>query len=68
MKKIVKVEGMSCMHCVGRVKSALESINGVDSVDVSLENNEAIIKGSDIPDEIIRSAVEEQGYKVNEIK
>ncbi|MBN1623108.1 MAG: heavy metal translocating P-type ATPase [Clostridia bacterium] len=68
MKKTVKVEGMSCMHCVGRVKSALESINGVDSVDVSLENNEAIIKGSDIPDEIIRSAVEGQGYKVTEIK
>ncbi len=67
MKKIIQVEGMSCMHCVGRVKKALEAINGVESVEVNLEKNEAVIVGTDIKDEVIKSAVEAQGYKVTEV-
>ena len=68
MKKIITVEGMSCMHCVNRVKTALESIKGVDSAEVSLEKKEAVITGEDIPAEVIKKAIEDQGYKVIEIK
>lgn len=31
MKKVIKVEGMMCSHCEGRVKSAVEAIEGVVS-------------------------------------
>lgn len=37
MKKTIYVEGMSCGHCVKRVENALKSIDGVVSVEVSLE-------------------------------
>jgi copper chaperone CopZ len=39
MKKRLNVEGMSCMHCVGRVKKYLETV-GTD-VTVDLESKEA---------------------------
>jgi P-type Cu+ transporter len=37
----IKVYGMTCEHCVGRVKKALESIPGVHNVIVSLEGESA---------------------------
>ena len=43
-EKIVKtlnVEGMSCMHCVKKVETALKEVKGVKSVNVSLENKTA---------------------------
>ena len=37
MKKKILIEGMRCEHCVGHVKEALEGLDGVTSVEVSLE-------------------------------
>jgi len=68
MKKTIKIEGMTCMHCVGRVKEALESVSGVTSVEVSLENNSALISfEEDVSNEKIKGIVSEAGYKVLEI-
>lgn len=36
---------MTCNHCVATVKSLMEDVAGVKQVDVSLKNNEAIVKG-----------------------
>jgi len=35
-KEVLKVEGMSCMHCVRAVKTAVSSLQGVGDVDVDL--------------------------------
>jgi len=35
---ILNVEGMSCSHCENRVKNAVSSLNGVNSVNVDLAN------------------------------
>lgn len=38
------VLNMTCMHCVGRVDKALKELNGVENVNVSLENKSATIE------------------------
>lgn len=69
IKKIIQVEGMSCQHCVNRVKTALESMNGVSNVKVNLGDNTAVIKSSDeIPDSDIREVIEKAGYEVKSIE
>ncbi len=65
MEKVVKVEGMMCMHCVAHVKEALEGIKGVKSVDVSLDKGEAVIHSDkEIKDALIEKAIVKAGYKV----
>lgn len=46
MKKTLKVNGMSCMHCVARVEKALSAVDGVTDVTVSLEKGEAVVGGN----------------------
>ncbi len=65
---ILKVEGMSCGHCVARVEKALESVEGVKDAKVSLEKKEAQVdydpQNTDIGK--MKEAVEEAGYQVKE--
>ena len=69
MKEEIKVEGMMCENCVKHVTKALEEIEGVEKVEVSLENKNANIETSkEIPDEVIKNAIEEAGYKATEIR
>ena len=69
MKKELTVEGMSCMHCVGRVDKTLKSIEGVTSVNVDLERKLATIElNADIADAVFKTAIADQGYEVTEIK
>lgn len=67
MKKVIKIEGMSCMHCVGAVKRALSEINGVTNVDVDLANKMATVEVDGVDDKLLKNAVEEAGYNVIEI-
>lgn len=65
MKKTIKIEGMMCMHCEARVKTALEALEGVDSAEVSHEKGTAVVTLSkDVPDDFLKETVEVQGYKV----
>ncbi|GAB6065288.1 heavy-metal-associated domain-containing protein [Aquifex pyrophilus] len=68
MKELeIKIEGMTCMHCVNTVKRALQNIEGVSEVEVSLEEKKAHVKlEKEVPYETLKSAVEEWGYKVVE--
>lgn len=58
----LKIEGMSCGHCVGAVTRALQALPGAERVrEVSLERGEAVIDGTvDVSAAI--HAVEEEGY------
>ena len=66
MKKVLLIEGMSCEHCVAHVKEALEAIDGVENVVVSLDENSATVE-TEVSDEALKSAIEEEGYDVTEI-
>ena len=67
MKKKILIEGMKCEHCVGHVKDALEGLDKVTSVEVSLENNYAIVETTNSNEEL-KEAIEEEGYDVVKIK
>ena len=67
--KEVSIEGMSCNHCKMSVEKAVGSIEGVTNVEVSLENKNAIVKSNvEIDEEKIKNAIEEEGFKVVDIK
>lgn len=64
MKKTLKVEGMMCAHCEGRVKSALEEIAGVASASPSHESGTVTVElNGDVSDEALKEKIEAQGYK-----
>ena len=69
MKLKITVEGMMCEHCANAVKSALESVDGIDSVKVDLKKKSVKIKGNDnISDDAVKSAVADAGYTVTSIE
>ena len=69
MEKIIKVAGMMCPHCEGRVRAALQASEYVLEVDVSYKKGVARVKlSSVVSDEVLISIVEREGYKVTEIK
>lgn len=68
MKKVITVEGMMCGHCTGRVQKALEGIEGVASVTMSLEDKTASVElAAEVADDVLKAAVEEAGYEVTGI-
>ena len=65
MQKTLKIEGMMCTHCSGRVKKALEELPGVISAEVSHESGTAVVTMSaPVDDATLKKAVEDQGYQV----
>ena len=65
MEKTLKIEGMMCGHCEATVKKCLEAVDGVASADVSHTNGTAVVKlDKDVSYDTLKSAVENQGYKV----
>ncbi len=68
MKKTLNITGMMCEHCEARVKKTLESIDGVTSAEVSHKSGTAVVELSkDIENDVLKTAVEAQDYKVNSI-
>lgn len=66
MEKIIKIEGMSCSHCSQRVEKVLNQIDGISAV-VNLEAKTATLTlTKEIPDSIIKEAVEDAGFTVVE--
>lgn len=69
MKKTIKIEGMMCGHCSGRVKKALEAMAGVEAAEVSHETGAAeVTLSGDVSDEALIKAVTDAGYKVTGIE
>ncbi len=68
MKKVITVEGMMCGHCTGRVQKALEAIEGVQAVTMSLENKTATVESdAEVTDDVLKAAVVNAGYEVTNI-
>jgi copper chaperone len=63
--KTIKIAGMSCQHCVRAVTKALEGIEGIGNVTVSLERGEASFEERHpVDDQAVREAVTRAGYSV----
>ena len=65
-KKTLKVEGMTCGHCVSAIEKAVGGVPGVESVDVDLANKLVSIVCQDdaLTHEAIKRAVMTAGYQV----
>lgn len=64
-KTTLKVQGMTCNHCVMRVAKALKAVAGVQDAQVDLQKAEAVVTYDEAkvsPDKL-SSAVAEAGYK-----
>ncbi|HJU84684.1 MAG TPA: cation transporter [Holophagaceae bacterium] len=58
----LKIQGMTCGHCVHSVTQALEAVPGVTKVvEVSLKKGEALLEGDPDPKAAV-AAVAEEGY------
>jgi copper chaperone CopZ len=65
METTVKISGMTCGHCEGRVSAEIGKINGVSSVNAIAADGLAVITSErDIDALLISQAVHVAGYKV----
>ena len=63
MKKLIKVQGMSCKHCVMHITEALKEVLGVTDVVVSLEDGTATVDmNAPVTDEALATAITDFGY------
>lgn len=68
MTKVLKVDGMTCGHCVMHVGDALRSIENVSDVEVDLDTGKATVGLADqVDDQRFKDAVAEAGYSVSAI-
>lgn len=63
----LKIDGMMCNHCAGRVKDILSSIEGVKSVEILLKKKLAVVEG-EFDVEVAKKLIEDAGYKFIGIK
>ncbi len=65
MEKVLKIEGMMCPHCEGRVQKALEALPGVEKAVCSHESGTARLTLSDVvSDAVLCETVRAEGYEV----
>lgn len=63
---VLRIEGMTCEHCVRAVTKALMGVEGVTDVQVVLAENIATVTYEHDPpnQKALEAAVEEEGYKL----
>ena len=68
MNKTLKIEGMMCQHCVAHVTKALQTIDGVESVEVNLKKKTAVVTSQvELSNEALMNVIVEAGYTVKKI-
>lgn len=60
----IKIEGMSCQHCVMRVKKAIELLDGVKSAAVEIGSAKVEFDESKTSRKEIEDAVTGAGYRI----
>ena len=63
MKEILKVDGMSCNHCVNSIETNVGELAGVSAVKVDLGNKEVEVAFDNAATLAqIKETIEDQGY------
>ncbi len=60
----IQVDGMSCQHCVMRVKKAVESLPGITDLAVEVGLVRATFDESRVQKKEIEEAIVKAGYKI----
>jgi copper chaperone CopZ len=66
-EKLMRVEGMTCVHCEKTIGKALASV-GAQNVQAAWQDGRVTLDASDASDEQLRLAVTEAGYRVVSIE
>lgn len=61
---ILKVEGMTCGHCVSAVEKAVGSAGAVGKVDLANKKVSVEFDEAKVTIEAVKAAIEDQGYDV----
>ena len=66
MKETLKVEGMTCSCCVGKVEKSINQLNGVSSIEIDADKERVQVEfdNNTTTLEQIKGKIEEEGYKV----
>ena len=65
----MKIEGMMCPHCSGRVKTVLEALPQVASAEVDHMTDSAVVTlNADLSNDLLKETVEKEGYRVVEVQ
>lgn len=68
MKMKLKVEGMSCQHCVMAVSNALFGLDGIENVQIRLDSKAVEVTGTELSEEAVKEAIYDAGYDVVEVE
>lgn len=60
----INVDGMSCQHCVMRVRKALEALSGITSMNVEVGKVSVSFDEAKVSQKDIEAAITRAGYKV----
>lgn len=65
-KESLTVKGMSCGHCVKAIEGSVAKLDGVKSVQVSLEGKKVEVEfdNSQVKLDDIKETIDDQGYDV----
>ena len=65
-QETIKVEGMTCQHCVETITDALNNITGLNTVNVDLVNKEVSVKFNENETELkkISDKIIEVGFEL----
>lgn len=61
--QIFIVEGMSCRNCKTHVENGIKNISGVEEVIADHVTGQVTVKGNQINEDKVRTAVEKTGYR-----
>ncbi len=60
----LKIQGMSCSHCVTHVKNALDEVDGLEVEEVQIGNARVWFDDDKVTQEAIAAKIDEAGYKL----
>lgn len=61
----IKVNGMTCQHCVMAVKKVLADIGGIENVDVNLSSGEvSFVAAQSVDLSVVKDRIKKAGYEV----
>lgn len=65
METTLNIKGMMCEHCKAHVTKALSALDGVSSVEVNLEAEEAkVTMNKEVTNDTFKKAIEDAGYEL----
>ena len=67
-RTVLKIEGMTCGHCVKSVTDALQRVDGVSSAEVDLSAGRAVVEHDEerADSSVLVAAVADEGYTAEE--